>query len=71
MPSVKSTLRTLAAIALAGAALSLAGPAHADDIHDLSVTDESSAAPRFHDVGTASFLPGVVDESWIVAFGGK
>ncbi|WP_407835197.1 hypothetical protein ACE1OC_00320 [Streptomyces sp. DSM 116496] len=59
-----SILRTLAAIALAGAALSLAGPVHAEDTYggeELSVTD--FAEPR-----VVSFLPGGVDETWIVAF---
>ncbi|MCZ1003282.1 hypothetical protein O1M63_43575 [Streptomyces mirabilis] len=77
-------MRTLAAIALAGAALSLAGPAHADGILDASAqkvlpTDiykptlpaSEQDGVKFHNVDVVSFLPGVVDETWIVAFGGK
>ncbi|MCP3757991.1 hypothetical protein ACFRJ1_21260 [Streptomyces sp. NPDC056773] len=62
---MKPTLRTLAALALAGAALSLAGPAHADvtdgsnadGFQSLSVMDDSSS--------TRNFAPGALDESWI------
>lgn len=58
-------MRTLAALALAGAALSPAGPAHAD------VTDGSNAdgfqSPSVMDdsSSTRNFVPGALDESWI------
>ncbi|KUM91068.1 hypothetical protein AQI88_38705 [Streptomyces cellostaticus] len=73
-------------MALAGAALSLAGPAHADgidprarggqkvlpiDIYKPFLPAAEQDGVKFHNVKVVSFLPGVVDETWIVAFGGK
>ncbi|MEV4502563.1 hypothetical protein [Streptomyces klenkii] len=56
--------RTLAAVVLAGAALALAGPAHADD-------HSPTEGVRFVNLDALSFLPGVVDETWIVVFGSR
>ncbi|MGW6571922.1 hypothetical protein ACWGAN_07070 [Streptomyces sp. NPDC054945] len=80
-------MRALAAIAVAGAtALSLAGPAHADGVSSLDAAKQKvlptdvykptrPAAEQdgvtFHNIDVVSFLPGLVDETWIVAFGGK
>ncbi|MFE0702143.1 hypothetical protein [Streptomyces sp. NPDC058872] len=63
---MKPLVRAFAALALSGAVLSPAGPARADALSGLD-DQESSVSGR----SVVSFLPGVVDETWIVSFEGK
>ena len=58
----------LGALALATVPLLLATPAQADPTPPAAAEQDGTT---FHNVEVASFLPGVVDESWILAFAEK
>ncbi|MEV5527816.1 hypothetical protein [Streptomyces prunicolor] len=65
---MNNTKRVLVALALATVPLLLTTTAQADPTPPAASEQGGS---KFHNVDVVSFLPGVVDESWIFSFGGK